>query len=93
MEFSADENLNGTRIAVIIDVEVEDYLVDLETNNVVEGKKGFQNLDYVWFFEYENGKWLLDEIREGKTSLGFAKLANIIPTNVEQKIANPVMAK
>ena len=93
LEFSNDENLNGTRIAIRIDVEVEDYLLDKETNTIIEGKKGYQDVDYVWFFEYENGKWLLDDIREGATSLGFAKLANVIPAHVEELILNPVMTK
>ncbi len=93
LEFSSDENLDGTRIAIRIDAEVEDYLLDNETNKIIEGKKGYQDVQYVWFFQYENGKWLLDDIREGTTSLGFAKLANVIPENVEQRIVNPVMVK
>jgi hypothetical protein len=93
LEFSSEENLNGTRIAIRIDVEAEDYLLDIETNKIIEGKKGYQDLDYVWFFKYEDGKWLLDDIRQGATSLGFAKLANVIPTNVAQQIASPVLAR
>lgn len=93
LEFSSEENLNGTRIAIRIDVEAEDYLLDIETNKIIEGKKGYQDLDYVWFFKYEDGKWLLDDIRQGASSLGFAKLANVIPANVAQQIANPVLAR
>lgn len=91
LEFSTDETLNGTRIAISLDVEVEDYLVDKATNNVVEGKKGFQDVDYVWFFEFTNGKWLLDDIKEGTTSLGIAKLDNVIPDNIEQLLTKAVV--
>lgn len=82
LEFTENEDLEGSRIALVISVEVEDYLLDLDTNKIVEGKKGFQDLDYVWIFTYENGKWLLDEIREGKYSLAFAKQLNVIPENL-----------
>ena len=29
--------------------------------------------------EYTEGKWLLDDIREGNMSLAFAKMKNVIP--------------
>ena len=38
--------------------------------------------------EYTEGKWLLDDIREGSLSLQFAKLKNIIPENIDNTVLN-----
>ena len=78
MYMELTEDLEGSRIAVAIDVEAEDYLKDLQTGKIVQGKSGVQDLDYIWFFEYTEGKWLLDEIQEGSFSLGLAKLPNVV---------------
>lgn len=86
LELTDDESFDGTRIAVSVDVEAEDYLKDLETGKIVQGKTGFQDLDYVWIFEYSDGKWLLDEIREGTMSLQFAKLENSIPDSLRARV-------
>ena len=78
MYMELTEDLEGSRIAVAIDVEAEDYLKDLQTGKIVQGKSGVQDLNYIWFFEYTEGKWLLDEIQEGSFSLGLAKLPNVV---------------
>ncbi len=86
LEITENEDFEGTRIAVSVEVEAEDYLKDRETGKIVQGKSGFQDLDYVWIFEYSEGKWLLDEIREGTLSLQFAKLENNIPESLRSGI-------
>lgn len=83
LELTENDDFEGTRIAVSIDVEAEDYLKERDSGKVVQGKTGFQDLDYVWIFEYSEGKWLLDEIREGALSLQFAKLENSIPESLK----------
>lgn len=57
-------NLEGSRIAVAIGVEAENYLKEINTGKNFKGKSGIQDLDYSWFFEYAEGNWLLDEIQE-----------------------------
>ena len=86
LELTEYEDFEGTRIAVAIDVEAEDYLKDRDTGKIVQGKSGFQELSYVWIFEYTEGKWLLDEIREGAYSFQFAKLDNSIPEELKSKV-------
>lgn len=82
LELTEDTNLEGSRIAIAIDVVAEDYLIDRDTKNVVEGKKGYEDLEYVWFLEYTEGQWLLDDIQEGGISLEIAKMPNVIPTTI-----------
>ena len=62
--------------------------MERDSQKIVQGKKGFQDLEYVWIFEYTEGKWLLDEIREGSLSLQFAKLDNVIPDSLINTVTN-----
>lgn len=82
LEFTDENNFEGSRIAVIIDVVVEDYLKDRDSGKVIQGKPGYGEEEYIWFFEYSDGKWLLDEIQEGTFSLGIAKTPNVIPETI-----------
>lgn len=82
LELTDEPNLEGSRIAISIDVIAEDYLMDRDTEKVVKGKKGYEDLEYVWFLEYTEGKWLLDDIQEGGISLEVAKMPNVIPAAV-----------
>lgn len=82
LELTTNDNWEGTRVAVLVQVDAEDYLMERDTQKVVQGNKGYQNLEYIWMFEYTDGKWLLDNIREGNFSLQFAKLEDIVPEGV-----------
>lgn len=82
LELTEEPNLEGSRIAIAIDVVAEDYLKDRDTNKVIQGKSGYESLEYVWFLEYTEGKWLLDAIEEGGLSLEIAKMPNVIPDTV-----------
>ena len=82
LELTEEPNLEGSRIAIAIDVVAEDYLKDRDTNKVIQGKAGYESLEYVWFLEYTEGKWLLDAIEEGGLSLEIAKMPNVIPDTV-----------
>ena len=79
IELTPEENWDGSRIAVCVELEVEDYLMERDTKQIVQGKEGYQDVEYVWFFEYSNGQWLLDDIQEGALSLQFAKMKDVIP--------------
>ena len=82
LELTSLDNYEGTRLAVLVAVDAEDYLMDRETQKVVQGNKGYQNLEYIWMFEYTDGKWLLDDIQEGNLSLQFAKLEDVVPEGI-----------
>lgn len=82
LELTDEPNLEGSRIAIAIDVVAEDYLKDRDTNKVIQGKAGYESLEYVWFLEYTEGKWLLDAIEEGGLSLEIAKMPNVIPDTI-----------
>lgn len=87
LDITDEENLEGSRIAFSITANVEDYLIHRDTLKVVEGKRGFDDEEKVWILEYTDGKWLLDDIREGNLSLAFAKMQNIIPEQLPKSRA------
>lgn len=82
LELTDEPNLEGSRIAIAIDVIAEDYLMERDTQKVVQGKEGFEDLEYIWFLEYTEGNWLLDDIQEGGMSLEIAKMPNVIPQSI-----------
>lgn len=79
IEISDKESLEGSKIAFVISANIIDYLKDRTTHRIVEGKNEYGDEEKVWIMQYTNGKWLLDDIRDGNLSLAFAKLKNVIP--------------
>jgi hypothetical protein len=74
------KDFEGTRLVASITANMEDYLAERESGNVVEGKKGYKDGETVWTFLLENGKWKAENIEEGSVSLSYAKLQNVMPT-------------
>lgn len=84
IDITENDKLEGSRIAFSITATIEDYLVDRTTGQVVQGTKGFDSEEKIWIMEYTEGKWLLDDIRDGQLSLAFAKMKNVVPETVLQ---------
>lgn len=79
LEISHDDQLEGSKIAFLIDAHMEDYLMERATGKIVQGKKGYADEERIWVMEYTNGEWKLDDIQEGSLSLAFIKTKNVIP--------------
>jgi hypothetical protein len=73
----------GSRIVVSISAQMEDYLAKRDTGEVVEGKKGFDEVETVWTFVIQNKQWVVANIEEGTLSLDYAQLTNELPTYIE----------
>ena len=86
LEISEAENFEGSKIAFSITANIEDYLIDRDSRRIVKGKNGYNSEEKIWILEYTEGKWLLDDIREGDLSLQFAKLENVIPERVHKGV-------
>lgn len=84
LEITSDPSFDGSKVAMLINANIEDYLIDRTTKRVVEGKKGHYDEEKIWIFEYSEGQWLLDDIKEDSYSLFFAKLKNIVPDFVSE---------
>jgi hypothetical protein len=68
--------LDGSRLVVSITAMMEDYLAQRATGKVVQGKKGFADVETVWTFVFERGRWVVTNIEEGNVSLQYATLVN-----------------
>lgn len=82
LEITSEENLNGSRIAFSIEAVIKDYLVNRESHRVVKGKNSYDDEEKIWILEYNEGKWVLDDIQDSSLSLAFAKMKNIIPFEI-----------
>ncbi|WP_400077767.1 hypothetical protein [Winogradskyella sp. R77965] len=78
-EITNEDNFEGSKIAFVISANIKDYLVNRDTLKIIEGKDVFGDEEHIWIMEYTEGKWLLDDIREGNFSLAFAKMKNVVP--------------
>lgn len=79
IEIYNEDNFEGSKIAVEITANIEDYLINKSTNKIVKGAKGYTDESHIWIFEYENGKWLLDNIVTEDYSLAYLKTENLVP--------------
>jgi len=70
---------DGSRLVVSIIAKMEDYLAKRDTGEVVEGAKGFQEVETIWTFSVKNGQWVVANIEEDMLSLDYAQLANELP--------------
>lgn len=62
VRLSDRDDFERSRIIYLINAKMEDYLVKIENSSVIEGKKGFRNIETAWTFQYINGKWCVDNI-------------------------------
>ena len=74
----------GSKLVVSIAADIEDYLVERDSGKVVEGRKGFKEVETVWTFTIRNGKWVVANIEEDTLSLTYAQLANELPGYLDQ---------
>ncbi len=83
---SEENNYLGSKIAFSITAKMEDYLLEKETGDIVEGKPGYESIEKVWIMELTEKGWKLDDIHESSMSLAFAKLENEIPETVKSSL-------
>lgn len=90
LEVNDGNTFEGTKVAFLISAKIKDYLKDRDTHRIVKGKNEYGDEEHIWIMEYTEGKWLLDDIREGTFSLAFAKLKNVMPEITLSKSTNPL---
>lgn len=63
----------------LIKANLQDYLLNKETNKVVEGDKKFKEVESVWTLQLVQDKWVLSMIEEGSMSLDYSLESLKIP--------------
>ncbi len=66
-------------IVIGIDANQEDYLMKRDTGLIVEGQKGFQDVETLWTFRLQKGEWLLDNIEQLDFWLSYVRMPNEVP--------------
>lgn len=66
-------------IAISIEAEMKDYLENRASGEVVEGSKKLKEVETIWTFTLQDGRWRVSDIEAGSNSLAFAKLAKELP--------------
>ncbi len=66
-------------VVVNIKAKVEDYFEDAKTGEMLEGRKGFQNIEDFWTFQLIQGKWLLHNIEPSEFKSVYLNLRNEVP--------------
>ncbi|MDQ3262565.1 MAG: Tim44-like domain-containing protein [Myxococcota bacterium] len=78
----------GSRVVVAINASM-DYLAERATGRVVEGKRGFKDVETVWTFVLEDGAWRVNNIEEDSMTLAYARLATDVEELLHPSDASP----
>jgi hypothetical protein len=66
-------------VVISIMANMQDYLQDRNTGEVVEGSKRYKDVETIWSFTMEDGEWKVSDIEEGNMSIAYAKLVKELP--------------
>lgn len=72
-----DPDFEGTRIVYSITAEMEDYLVKEDNSAIIEGKKGFNNVETVWTIVLIDGSWKVDNIEQSDMISNYLKMKDL----------------
>ena len=70
-----DPNFEGSRIMYAIESKMEDYLVSIEDSSVIEGKKGFRDVEQVWTLKLIDQIWKVDNIELSEMISQYSKMS------------------
>lgn len=69
----------GTRLVVAVQAKMEDYLAERASGKVVEGRKGYHDVETVWTLELGTAGWRVANIEEDALTLAYARMTNEVP--------------
>jgi len=93
IRITENPNFEGSRIMYAINAHMEDYLVSIEDSSLIEGKKGFKDVETVWTLKLVDRQWKVDNIEESVMILSYQKMeAEISDSIIEQLISKRGLA-
>jgi len=81
-----NEEFNGSRIMYAIDANMEDYLVNIEDSSILEGKKGFKDVETVWTLKLEDRIWKVDNIEQSEMISSYMKMDSELTDEILGKL-------
>jgi len=74
LRLTENESFDGTRIMFVVNARMEDYLVNIEDSSILEGKKGFKDVETVWTLKLEDRNWKVDNIEQSDMVSSYMKM-------------------
>ncbi len=74
LRLSDDPELNKSRVMYAITAEIEDYMTKVEDSSVIEGMKGYKDVETVWTFQLVDGHWKVDNIEQSDMISQYLKM-------------------
>ena len=81
------QNHEDSMVVIAISANMQDYLQNRNTGEIIEGSKKYKDVSTIWSFTMANGEWKVSDIEEGAKSLSYAKLAKELPA-IESTVAS-----
>lgn len=69
----------GSMLAVMIGANMQDFLAEGDTGNVVEGSRKYKDVEKIWSFTLIDGAWKVSNIEDSSFSLTYAALEKTQP--------------
>ena len=69
----------GSELAVLIEAHLTDYLMRKSDCAVIEGSEKKKDIERIWSFTYQSGRWLVSDIDEGSNSLAYVEMMKSVP--------------
>jgi len=77
-----NHNFEGSRIIYAIEAIMEDYLISIEDSSVIEGKKGFKEVETVWTLKLVERVWKVDNIEQSEMIPEYTKMESKLSTSI-----------
>ncbi len=88
---NGDKGHEDSRLVVLIEAKMQDYLEDRATGKLVEGSRKFKDVGTVWTFTLHGGQWKVDDIEEDNTVLAYIDMARDLP-DIESTLVSELEA-
>ncbi len=81
----------GSELIVSVTARMRDYLKERKTGRIVEGSRKRKDVESVWSFVLENGRWLVSNVEEDYLTLDYAELRKYLPP-IEETLIDDIKA-
>jgi hypothetical protein len=87
-----EKNHQDSMLIVSIQARLQDYLMEKDSDTIVEGNKKYKNINQIWSFTLDQGSWKVSNIEESSSLDDYLKQAANLPkiaNTVNQTVENP----
>lgn len=87
LRLTENPDFEGTRIMFLINANMEDYLVKIDDSSVIEGKRGYKDVETVWTLQRKDGAWKVDNIEQAEVVSAYLKMDMQVTDAIIEKLA------